>query len=363
LYSVGYNGAAAQTEAAFSVVQKNREAALQKRIASLAMMFFILIYSAGAWATEAQRAPVRIEVPNTGNLQFFTLWVAIGAGFFQEEGLEPLIIAAPNPRSVGQRLLNGEVDAALLPPPMFLGMMAEQKPILLFASLLANEPINLIVRKDIAEARGIPANAPLRERLEKTRGLKIGLASEVTPRLRALFNAAGMNADKDVQLVTVDGPDQVQAFAEGKVEALFAHTPYLETTLLRHGAVLIADTSAGEVSELADGQIHALATTRSEVREKPKVIAAMTRAIARAQSLIHSDVKATVDAVLASGLTRASRDQLETIAVIYAPAVPRTPQISLDGIVRDAKLYPAHPRAPDFTRIKPGDFVLSQSVQ
>src|SRR3954466_8502938 len=146
------------------------------------MMILVLIIAApmGAAAPVA-RTPVRIEVPNTGNLQFFTLWVALGAGYFQQEGLEPEIIAAPNPRSVGQRLLKGEVDAALLPPPMFLGMMAEEKPILLFASLLANEPINLIVREDIATSRGVPAGGSLRERLDKMRGLKIGLAAEVSP--------------------------------------------------------------------------------------------------------------------------------------------------------------------------------------
>src|SRR4051812_38907964 len=162
------------------------------------MMILALIIAApvGA-AAPVVRTPVRIEVPNTGNLQFLTLWVAVGAGYFQQEGLEPEIVAAANPRSVGQRLLKGEVDAALLPPPMFLGMMAEEKPILLFASLLANEPINLIVRKDIAASRAVPARASLRERLDKMRGLKIGLAAEVSPRLRALYAAAGMDADKD----------------------------------------------------------------------------------------------------------------------------------------------------------------------
>ena len=34
----------------------------------------------------------RIEVPSDKNLQFFTLWVALGAGYFQQEGLEPKIL-------------------------------------------------------------------------------------------------------------------------------------------------------------------------------------------------------------------------------------------------------------------------------
>jgi NitT/TauT family transport system substrate-binding protein len=314
-----------------------------------------------AWAASAQRTPVRIEVPNTNNLQFFALWVALGAGYFQQQGLEPHILAAPTPRSTGNMLFKGEADVALLPPPMFLGMMAEEKPILLFASLLANEPINLIVRKEVAQRRKLPAGTSLRERLHAIAGLKIGLASEVAPRLRALFASVGMNADKDVQLVVVPGPGQVQAFADGgKIDALFAHTPYLETALVKYQAILIADNSAGEVPALAGGQIHALATTREKARDKPELIAAVTRTVARALVLIHADQKAAVDAILASGVAGTDRPRLEAIVAIYAGAVPQTPAISLAGIERDVSLYPAHPRAPDFGHAKAADFVAAQ---
>jgi ABC-type nitrate/sulfonate/bicarbonate transport system substrate-binding protein len=231
------------------------------------------------------RGAVRIEVPGNKNLQFFTLWVALGAGYFQQEGLEPRILVDATPRSAGQLLFQGQADVALLPPPMFLGMMAEDKPILLFASLLANEPINLALRKSVADARKFSPHALLRERLQAIMGLKVGLAGEVAPRLRALFASAGMNADKDVQLVTIPGPDQVQAFTQRRIDVLFAHTPYLETVLVQNDAVLLVDNSGGEVPVLADGQIHALATTRTLAQTKPEMMAAVTRAIYRAQRL------------------------------------------------------------------------------
>jgi NitT/TauT family transport system substrate-binding protein len=299
-------------------------------------------------------------VPGDKNLQFFTLWVALGAGYFQQEGLEPKILVDATPRSAGQMLFQGQADVALLPPPMFLGMMAEDKPILLFASLLANEPINLALRKSVADARKFSSGAPLRERLQAIRGLRIGLASEVAPRLRALFASAGMNADKDVQLVTIAGPDQVKAFVDGRIDVLFAHTPYLETVLVQHGAVLLVDTSGGEVPALADGQIHALGTTRVLARTRPEVMAAVARAIYRAQRLIHSDATGTVDALLASGAAGRDRRMVEAFAAVYGPAVPRDPKISLEGIERDAALYPAHPRAPDFARVRAADFVAPQ---
>jgi NitT/TauT family transport system substrate-binding protein len=139
---------------------------------------------------------------------------------------------------------------------MFLGMIAENKPVVLFASLLANEPINLIVRKDVAEAREISAHTSLRERLQAIRGLKVGLSGEVSPRLRAVYASVGLDADKDLQFVVVPGPGQVQAFADGKVDVLFAHTPYLETVLVQYGGALLVETSGGEVPVLADGQVH-----------------------------------------------------------------------------------------------------------
>jgi NitT/TauT family transport system substrate-binding protein len=243
---------------------------------------------------------------------------------------------------------------------MFLGHMAEERPILLFASLLANEPINLVVRRDVAEARQLRPNAPLRERLEALRGLKVGVAGEPPPRLRTLFASVGLDAARDVELVIVRGTDQVEALAERRVDALFSHTPYLETALVRHGAVLLVETSSGEVPELAEGQIHALATTRVLAQEKSELILSVTRAILRAQHLIHSDLNATVEALIASGAAGPERELTEAIAAVYGPAVPQTPQVSVSGIERAALLYPAHPRAPDFSRVRASDFVAAE---
>jgi hypothetical protein len=86
-----------------------------------------------------------------------------------------------------------------------------------------------------------------------------------------------------------------------------------------------------------------------------------SRVPSRAQILIHSNSKATVDAIIASGAAAPeNRQQLEAIVAIYGPAVPRTPQISLSGIERDVTLYPAHPRAPDFNRMKAADYVAAE---
>jgi ABC-type nitrate/sulfonate/bicarbonate transport system substrate-binding protein len=299
-------------------------------------------------------------VPGATNLQFLSLWVAIGSGVFEAEGLRPEVLVAPMPRSVGNRLFAGDADVAVLPPPMFLGMMAEAKPVRLFASLLANEPINLVLRKDVAAARNFPPRAPLKEKLAAFQGLKVGLAGEVSPRLRTLFATADLDAEKELTLVTIAGSQQVGALARGEVDLLFSHTPYLETALVEHDAVLVVDASSGEIPALADGQIHALATTREIASERSPLIHAVTRAIARAQRLIHSDAAAGLAALRASGAATGEPRLTAAILAVYGLAVPATPRISIDGIRRAREIYPAHPRHPDFSVVNPADFVAAE---
>jgi NitT/TauT family transport system substrate-binding protein len=323
-----------------------------------------LLTAAAAPLRAAEYTPLRLEVPNVRNLQFFSVWVALGAKLFEAEGLAPQILPAPQPRSVGGRLFTGEADVAVLPPPMYLGMMAEGKPVRLFANLFANEPINLVLQTAVAARLKIPEAAPLRDKLQALKGLKVGVAGEPPPRLHAMFAAAGMNAATDVGIVIVPGSGQVAAFKSGAIDALFAHTPYLETVMVEQGAVLIVDTSGGEVPGLAGGQIHSLGAMEATVRERRELLVKTTRAIAAAQRLAHTDLPATVNALIASGAVgTASHPQIEAIAAIYADAVPRTPRISIPGIRRSAELYPAHPRHPDFSKVGPEAFVTQDIAE
>jgi hypothetical protein len=97
-------------------------------------------------------------------------------------------------------------------------------------------------------------------------------------------------------------------------------------------------------------------------KNNANLIQSVTRAVYRAQTLIHSDGRATVDALLASGVA-SDRALTEALVAVYAPAVPPSPKISLTGIERDAVLYPAHPRAPDFTKVHASDFVAPEFAE
>jgi NitT/TauT family transport system substrate-binding protein len=306
---------------------------------------------------------IRVGIPERGNLQYIAFWIAQGAGLFRAEGLDIEVVVPDAPNMSGMILMQRRVDIALLQPPVYLGLIAEQQPFVLFASLLANDPVNLIVRADVAARLKIDPRAPLADRLRALKGLKVGVAPEPPRRMRILFAEAGMNADTDTQIVIRRAEDQIEALTSGVVDALYTHSPSLEDALVRLGAVMVVNQSGGEVAALRDGQIHSLGATKEYVAAHPDVIQKVTRAIARAQKLLRDDPGAAVKALAAAGIDAPTPKHLETIVNLYRPAVPATPRVSAAAIERNARLYPARPTMPDFTKVKTADFVDTRFVE
>jgi hypothetical protein len=54
---------------------------------------------------------------------------------------------------------------------------------------------------------------------------------------------------------------------------------------------------------------------------------------------------------------------LETIVNLYRHAVPATPRVSAAAVERNARLYPARPAMPDFTKVRAADFVNTTFVE
>ena len=274
-------------------------------------------------------------------------WVALGAGFFAQEGLDVELVVGGSARA----FLHGAADVAVMPRPTYLRLVGQERPILAFANLLRHDPINLVVRREVVEALGLSANMPLTQRVNGIRGLRVGIAPGPRPRLRLLLESVGLDAESDIEMVIVPGEEQNQAFEEGRVDALYAHTPYLEKAVVDQDAVIVVNQSSGQVPGLANRQIHMLVTTQSYAGANPEVLAAMATAVYRAQQLIHRDRAATIDVIHASGVELRAPQALETIVGLYAPAIPQTPEVSIDGAMRELALFPGHRRAPDLSGV------------
>jgi ABC-type nitrate/sulfonate/bicarbonate transport system substrate-binding protein len=214
----------------------------------------------------------------------------------------------------------------------------------------------LIVRKSVALEKGITRDIPLRERLEKLRGVKIGIAPHPPPRLRALYSSAGLDADKDATTIVLGGHRQNAAFGSGEVDALYAHTPFLEQALVHQDAILIVDQSGGEVKELTNRQIHALVFSRTFLANRRDDAVAMVRAIARAETLIR---KSPTDAAsaLAKSFPQRDRAEVDLLARLYSSAVPASPIVSVEGLAPAVLFFPEGEDKPNLDGIDLATFV------
>jgi ABC-type nitrate/sulfonate/bicarbonate transport system substrate-binding protein len=314
---------------------------------------------AASGSSDPAATRVQVLVPDADNLQYLPYWVALGAGHFADEGIAPQLLVPEVPAQAIAKMIAGEAPVAVLPPPVYLQLIADQFPIELVANLLRNDPIDLVVRRSVFEERGMKPKAPLRERLESLRGLRICVAPGPPTRLRALFASEGLDADTTVKIVIRHGKDQNDAFAHDQCEALYAHTPYVETALDDQDAVILVNQSAGDAPLLAMRQIHALVVRRDFLEAKRPMVVAMVRAIARAERLVHDDRAAAEDAVMRA-LPALDRRHVHTIVGIYQPAVPETPRVSSDGLAPALALFPASRKAPSLSGVPLAQFVLPE---
>ena len=301
----------------------------------------------GCFASVAAAATrdVKVLVPDADNLQYTSFWLAKGAGYFAEEGVDVTLVIPKTPQETRGYFERGEASVAVLPPPVYLELVAAKFPLVLVCNLLQNDPINLVVRGSVWDERKLSRDVPVKDRLLAIRGLKVGVAPHPPSRLRAMYAAYGLDADHDIEMKIFHGKEQNDAFARGDVDALFAHTPYVEHALLDQGARLLVDVSGGEVPVLANRQIHALVFTRALLEGSPETAKAMARAIARAQALIHRD-RAAATTALGRELPGLDALHIRAIVDLYAPAIPATPVVSADGFATALLFFPSGRPAP-----------------
>lgn len=316
---------------------------------ALASLLLVLAIVASARPARAA-ATVRVLVSDRENLQYMAFWVAKGAGYFAEEGVDLDLTFPPAPQQAKAMMHDHAADVAVLSPPTYLELIAEGAPVALVCNLLKNDPIDLVVRKSVLAERGLDPKMPLEARLRGLKGLRIGVAPHPPSRLRALLAIAGMDADKDVEMVILHGKEQIEAFRTKKVDALYTHTPFLERALVDEDVALLVNQSAGEAPSLANRQIHALLATRSYIDGRPDVLDAMARAIARAEKLLRAD-HAAAAAALAKEFPARDRRHVDRIVEVYAPAIPETPEVSVDGLAPAVALFPEGRKPPDLSKL------------
>jgi ABC-type nitrate/sulfonate/bicarbonate transport system substrate-binding protein len=310
----------------------------------------LLVSSALLWAVPASGGPrqVQVLVPSRDNLQFVTFWVARRAGCFARQQIETELVIPVTTRAVIPAMLSAEASVAVMPPPSLLEALAAGADVVAVANLLRNESANLVVRRDVIERRALAESATPRERLERLRGIRIGVAPGPVTRLRRLLDHFSLG-DDHFEVVVVRGPEQNEAIEAGRVDGLLCHTPYLERALLYANAEVVLDLVGGEIRELVQPQIHSLVVQRSLIESNRGLVDKLVRAVRCGAEAARQTERAAE--WLQQEFPSRKPKEIALFARLYQTAIPETVSVSVSGLRAMLERSPASHSRPDLAEL------------
>lgn len=182
-------------------------------------LFLVLLLGACDGGREAEQ-PVtvkeKLSIMSTPQDLSALLYIAEEKGFFSKNGLEVTIVDGTSGVESGKKLVNGEVDIAMMTDFAFAKLSSDNEELIILGSIAEAYNSELVARKD----RGILKPSDLKGRII---GLKKG--SSLDFYIDMFLTENGISLD-DVQKIDTNVNDFVDALLTGKIDALAAWPPH-----------------------------------------------------------------------------------------------------------------------------------------
>ena len=275
-------------------------------------------------------------VQSSLSFNFVPLYVAQTEGYFAQEGLKvEVVLAGGGPKAMTALLGGGGQFSASV---LLDGMMAHRKGLddvraIATLSYFFNP---MVVRADVAKARGLDLSKPLAQRVALMKGLKLaittpGASSDMTVRFLALTN--GLSPDRDLQIVPLGGmQSQVAGIQAGQVDGC-ACLPGVDILTKQQG-LTVDLVKPGEMTDLDGITYGTLYGLASYNKAHPEVARGMARAMVRATMLIDKDPDAARRASRAFFKEMDEQTFLASWAT-YLPYIPKSPVISREDFLKE----------------------------
>jgi ABC-type nitrate/sulfonate/bicarbonate transport system substrate-binding protein len=220
-------------------------------------------------------------------LTFSSAFIAEDAGLYKQEGLKVshrYLVGVASANAV----LAGSADFTIGTGPVFLRAAAQGQRMLAIANLIDRPLVELVLRKDVADAGKITAAMPLAERAKVLRGKTVGIqgvGSIIHAWTRLVVNRAGLDVEKDVRIAPMDPPAMLAALDNKAVDAYATSLPFTTQAVVKGSAVMLASaaTDAPDLLPFTYGLIYTRPDTCTKSRDK---CARVVRALAAANRLI-----------------------------------------------------------------------------
>jgi NitT/TauT family transport system substrate-binding protein len=211
--------------------------------------------------------------PSPSAINSFPVFVAIGEGFFEEEGLEVTVESINGSAAVLQALAAGQAEFGRPGPGPVLAAQSRGVDVVFIYNVAARSNFGIVVEEDSEyqspeDLRGTVIGTGTAD------GAEVGFASNV-------LLGPGLTEGEDFTFLTVgDGGPATAAFTRGDISAYAASTA--DAAILNQRGVAVRDITPDEFARFFG---NGLATTGEIVRENPDLVERFGRAFARGPRL------------------------------------------------------------------------------
>jgi NitT/TauT family transport system substrate-binding protein len=280
---------------------------------------------------QAGGKPLRITHAVT-SLAYMQSYVAAQNGYFNQAGLTAQIIDTGGGGPDVQLVLGGRAEMTVNDGAQILPALQQGQKLICVLSLLNRSIVNATISKAAAAKYGITDYMPLGEKLARMKGMKIGVTrpGALTWQL-ARFNlvSAGLNPDKDAQVVAVGGPPALAAALDnGAVDVIYISMPIGEKLIQEGKATSFVNNARGEDPKLAHFMMEGLWTTPDYLSANRSTVEAAVSAYKKASDFIRTSPPEAVVAALMPALGSLGEAVLLDSVKRIQPAVSETGKLS-----------------------------------
>jgi NitT/TauT family transport system substrate-binding protein len=318
---------------------KNRTSAITAAVA--------IAVGLGPTGAAGQEMDILMALP-AATLTFSAPFIAEDAGFYKKEGLKVSHRTIVGVGSVNA-VIAGSADFTIGTGPVFLRAAASGQRLYAIANLIDKPLVELVLRKDVADAASINDGTPLAARAKAMRGKTIaiqGVGSIVHAWQRLIANRGGLDIEKDVRIAPMDPSAMLAALQTKAVDGYATSLPFTTEAVVKGSAVMLASavSDAPDLLPFAYGLVYTRPDTCVKQREKCVRVA---RALAGATAFINAQPAAALDllkkrfdkmdaAVLAAAWQVVSAAHAKDVRVTV-PGLEHSQQVSLEAKLLERK--------------------------
>ena len=270
------------------------------------------------------------------SLTFSSSFVAEELGLWEKEGLKVKISTVAGV-GAANAVLAGSIDFALTTAATLVRGGARGQQLFAIAQLMDRAPIEIVLRKDVADKAGLVPGLSIEKRGQALRGKRMAVDSVNSINhiiLKYVARKGGVDPEKDMTVTPMQPPNMMAALKSGAIDGISMSVPWPVMATRDGTAVTLVSVPRGDLlPEMTPFAFIVVVTRPGFCDTKPSVCRKLVAGYQRSLGLIH-DKPAEATAALRKKFDKIDPTVLADSFELARAAASRTLIVNEAGIKR-----------------------------